>query len=156
MRQPCFSETNDPLPDGVKPTWISARTGEIIEPSGTIIPAGFNRWVRDKKATRAVVMLVFCAIGQPRFKAKMKWVACKCDMKVRCLQLCLNELQAGEWIKVKHCRRGGTLWGWNIFTIPHLYPKTKPPAGNAHSRAHMEGCGDAETPPLWPGYDDCD
>lgn len=134
-RHPRFSPLNDPIPNGEKPSWVSLKTGKIVQPDATRIPPGFHRWARKVRRTRTFVFGVLCTMGQYRFKARMQWLAGKCGIQERCLRYCIADLEKGGWIVRKETKRGGCLSGWNLFTIPHLSGSVKPPAHRRHSRA---------------------
>jgi hypothetical protein len=137
-RCPYFSQLNDPIPDGEKPAWVSLATGKPIETDATRIPRGFNRWARGKPTTRGSVMMLFCTIGQYRFKAKMEFLAQKCDLTVRGLRNVLRDLESGNWVLRKETKRGGSLSGWNMFTLPHLSGIRKPPDYRRKGRSSID------------------
>ena len=135
---PCFSERNDPIPNGEKPRWVSTKTGKPVDTDPTRIPDGFNRWLHGRPGTRGTVMMMLCTVGQYRFKAKMDFLAQKCGMTDRNLRRCIADLEAGGWITRKFRKRGGTLWGWNLFTLPHLVAHAKPPAHEGTVKSDMD------------------
>lgn len=136
-RHPCFSCLNDPIPDGEKPQWVSAKTGIPFDHHPAIIPRGFNRWAQGKPTTRGSVMILLCVIGQYRFKANMNWLARKCSMTARGLRNVIRDLEKGGWIIRSETKRGGTLSGWNLFTIPHLSGENKTPDYRRNGRSAM-------------------
>ena len=83
-------------------------------------------------------MLILCTIGQYRFKCSMPFLARKCDMTPRGLQKCLVDLELGGWATRKETRRGGSLSGWNLFTVPHLARATKQPDYRRNGRSDMD------------------